>query len=64
MLEKKTQWELWKEINNDDVQPQDHWENIWISQESLLLLLQRYEDLGHDEGIIKCLKKDLKGKKE
>ena len=32
---------------------------VWISQDSLLLLLKRYDDLGHDEGIIKCLKADL-----
>lgn len=37
---------------------------VWVSQESLLLLLQRYDDLGHDEGIISCLTKDLLGDKE
>ena len=32
----KTQWELWKEINDNDMYPQEYWEGVWVSGEDLI----------------------------
>lgn len=58
-MEIKTRLQLLEEMGYADKGTKNNHDDKWVSVETLIWWLERMENLGHDEGVIKALKDRL-----